>query len=121
MLGNSAQIHSDVFEQIALSSQEGQLAFVDRALYLVVMADAAAGHFQFVLQAGLARGNEGAVMAHLFEVRAVAAAWAVTGGLVADLAVFGDEPHGNGFPSTQNSAEQELQKLQGSGGVWQSG
>ena len=115
------ELHQAVIEQIALTGQERQFGLSWAALQFVRWADAAASDLDAVQRAGLARAKDGAVMPHLLKVPAVAAAWALAGGLVADLAVFGDEPHGSGFPSTQNSAAQESQQLTGSGGVWQAG
>lgn len=92
-MGNPAQIHNDVFEQIALASQKRELGLAGLALELVAIADAAAGDLEVMQRAGCARSDDYTVVAHHFEVRAVAAAWAVAGGLVAHLGVLGDEPH----------------------------
>lgn len=82
-----------VLQQITLTGKEYKLGLAGPALQLVVMADAAAGDFQAVLCACLAGGNDGAVMANLLKVSAVAATWAVAGGLVANLGMLGYEPH----------------------------
>lgn len=94
MLGNEGlQLIEPHALKFQLAGAIGLLGFACMALQPVVMADAAAGDFNVMLGACLARADDGAVMAHLVEVSAVAAAWALARGLVADLGVFGYEPH----------------------------
>lgn len=90
---HSFELCRAVFEQITLAGEERELGLAGLALELVAVADPAAGDFEVMQSASRARGNDWAVVAHHFEVGAVAATRAVAGGLVAHLGVFGDEPH----------------------------